>query len=381
MDNDNRYLRHSMIDWFSQDEISKKRVVVVGAGAIGNEVIKNLALLGVGHIKIFDLDTIEVHNLTRSVLFREADVGKSKASVAASRAREITPSITIEECIGDVWTQLTIESLTTYDVLICCVDNFETRLKLNQMCLIAGVDMVNTAIDSKFIVVETFNYEKNINSSCYECNLPHSAYTRMGERYSCGSLKKAAYIEKKVPTTIITSSIAGAFATSNALRLGETNRSQRDTRILIDSITGSATITELAKNPECPACATHLSRTILFSAKRNINSLISFCKEASDNIENLTLILSDPVIASYECISCGIKPSDGEFLLRLSSDFDDSISICKHCNQESVRIDIKDQFTVQELLDKYTGMFLPCKYITATVRNTKFCIELERATT
>jgi molybdopterin-synthase adenylyltransferase len=370
-----------MIDWFSQDDISKKRVAVVGAGATGNEVIKNLALLGVGYIKIFDIDTIEIHNLTRSILFRESDVGRSKASVAASRARKITPSITIEESLGDVWTQLTIESLITYDVLICCVDNFETRLKLNQMCLMAGVDMVNTAIDSKFIVVETFNFEKNLNSACYECNLPHSAYTRMGERYSCGSLKKTAYIEKKVPTTIITSSIAGAFATSNALRLGEATSYQNDKRILIDSITGSTTITELTKNPDCPACAAHPRRPILLSAKRDISSLISFCNGTSDNIENLTLILSDPVIASYECISCGSASSDSEFLLRLSSDFDDSISVCKHCNQDSVRIDIKDQFTVKELVEKYAGILLPCKYITATVENTKFCIELEGATT
>ena len=62
---------------------------VIGAGAVGNEVIKNLALLGVGEIYIFDLDKVEEHNLTRSVLFRDTDIGQSKSIVAAQRAMEL----------------------------------------------------------------------------------------------------------------------------------------------------------------------------------------------------------------------------------------------------------------------------------------------------
>ena len=76
-----RYARHRLVDWFDQDEVGAVRALVVGAGAIGNEVLKNLALLGVRHLTIVDLDHIEVHNLTRSVLFRESDVGRSKAEV------------------------------------------------------------------------------------------------------------------------------------------------------------------------------------------------------------------------------------------------------------------------------------------------------------
>jgi molybdopterin/thiamine biosynthesis adenylyltransferase len=86
---DARYHRHNLIDWFSQDALAKTKVAVIGAGAVGNEVIKNLALLGVGEIYVFDLDVIEEHNLTRSVLFRDADIGQPKAAVAAKRAMEL----------------------------------------------------------------------------------------------------------------------------------------------------------------------------------------------------------------------------------------------------------------------------------------------------
>ena len=60
-----RYQRHALIDWFSQAEVGGARIGVVGAGAVGNEVLKCLALLGVGALDIYDFDRIEVHNLTR----------------------------------------------------------------------------------------------------------------------------------------------------------------------------------------------------------------------------------------------------------------------------------------------------------------------------
>src|SRR5688500_737848 len=102
----NRYHRHGLIDWFSQEEISRTRAVVIGAGAVGNEVVKNLALLGVGKVDIFDFDMIEQHNLTRSVLYREADIGRPKAEVAAERAAAMDPNIVVVGIYGDFWDRL-----------------------------------------------------------------------------------------------------------------------------------------------------------------------------------------------------------------------------------------------------------------------------------
>ena len=68
-----------LIDWFNISRIQSAKVLVVGAGAIGNEVLKNLALLGIGNIFIFDRDTIEMSNLSRSILYRASDSGRPKA--------------------------------------------------------------------------------------------------------------------------------------------------------------------------------------------------------------------------------------------------------------------------------------------------------------
>lgn len=64
---------YNLLSWFRQDIVRNARVLVAGAGALGNEVVKNLALFGIGHIYVCDFDRIEITNLTRSVLFREED--------------------------------------------------------------------------------------------------------------------------------------------------------------------------------------------------------------------------------------------------------------------------------------------------------------------
>jgi len=68
--------RQERISWWRQDILRKAKILVVGAGATGNEVIKNLALLGVGNVFICDMDRIDTSNLSRTVLFSKDDVGK-----------------------------------------------------------------------------------------------------------------------------------------------------------------------------------------------------------------------------------------------------------------------------------------------------------------
>ncbi len=85
-ESEDRYHRQSLITWWDQERLAASRMLVVGAGALGNEIVKNLALLGVGSIVIVDLDEIEPSNLARCVMFRTEDEGRAKAP-AARRAR------------------------------------------------------------------------------------------------------------------------------------------------------------------------------------------------------------------------------------------------------------------------------------------------------
>lgn len=251
-----RYARHLLVDWFDQDEVAAVRALVVGAGAIGNEVLKNLALLGVRFITIVDLDHIEVHNLTRSVLFRESDIGRSKAEVAAERVRDLLPEAEPSVLQGPLETSLCPSLVMQHDVVFSCLDNFEARLALDEMCQLARVNMVSGAIDARYASVESYPYEAGLQCGCYSCNLPSGAFQRIAQRYSCGWLRRIGLVERKVPTTIITSSLVASMMVSWGLRLGqsEDGRPPTSRRLLTDTFTGMGSASDLLHNEACFSC-------------------------------------------------------------------------------------------------------------------------------
>src|SRR6266550_3462106 len=102
IDESDRYGRLRLIPWWRQERLRAAKVLVIGAGALGNEILKNLALLGVGNVLVVDLDTVENSNLSRSVLFREADCGRAKAQVAVDAARQIYPEMRTQALRGNV---------------------------------------------------------------------------------------------------------------------------------------------------------------------------------------------------------------------------------------------------------------------------------------
>src|SRR3954463_15522473 len=101
-----RFARLEAIEWWDQALLARTRVLVIGAGALGNEVIKNLALLGLGHVVVADMDRIELSNLSRSALFRESDEGKFKSECAVRAAKQIFPGINARAIVGNILADL-----------------------------------------------------------------------------------------------------------------------------------------------------------------------------------------------------------------------------------------------------------------------------------
>ena len=99
---EDRFARLRLISWWDQQRLSQAKFLVIGAGRLGNEILKNLALLGVGNVLVADRDRIENSNLSRSVLFRGEDCGLSKADVAAARAREIYPGMRVQPLTANI---------------------------------------------------------------------------------------------------------------------------------------------------------------------------------------------------------------------------------------------------------------------------------------
>lgn len=141
-----RYDRHHSIDWWNQNRLKDSKILVAGAGALGNEVLKNLAMIGVGNITVIDFDTVSITNLTRSVLFRESDVGLSKVEVARKRVLEINPEIEIQAIHGDLEFDLGIGDVREDDLIIGCLDSVNARWAINQLAYRAGIPWINGGI-------------------------------------------------------------------------------------------------------------------------------------------------------------------------------------------------------------------------------------------
>lgn len=362
----NRYLRHSIIDWFSQQAIAETEVVVIGAGAVGNEVLKNLALLGVGKIIIFDFDQIEEHNLTRSVLFRETDVGRNKAEVAAERVIDLDENVMAHGHVGDFWPLLKFDDLRKADAVFCCVDSFEARIKCNTLCRLADVNLINAGLDSRNAVVEVFPFSSNSSTACYECSLPSSVYGRISDRYSCGSLKKLSYVEKKVPTTILTSSAAGYLAVSAGLRLGQSNDQHDSLRFFADTIGGTTNRSSIMKNPHCPGCGRHIElEKVHLKSKRRIGQLQEF---SSSTFEVET---SEPIFVDY------LSAGEQTIVFDKASNFDSDFAKTVSEDPDSVVMDIRDQFAVSELVNRFSDRDMPCKFALMQSDDTMFVLEFE----
>lgn len=218
---EDRYSRLRLIPWWDQERLKNATVMVVGAGAIGNELIKNLALLGIGRILIFDMDGIENTNLTRSVLYRAKDVGRYKAEVAAERAMEINPDVKAKAFIANIIDDVGLGVFRRMNVVLGGLDNREARLSINQSCYKVDKPWIDGAIEALNGFARVFIPG---HGACYECTMTETDWMLINKRKSCALLTHEQMAEGKIPTTPTSSSIIAGIQVQEMLKLLHSDR-------------------------------------------------------------------------------------------------------------------------------------------------------------
>lgn len=327
---DGRYSRLDLITWWDQDILKNARILVAGCGALGNEIVKNLTMLGIGNIYVADMDRVEKSNLSRSVMFRKEDEGRSKAEVISIRAREINDEINIKYFEGNIF-HLGLGVFKNFDIIIGGLDNREARLFINQSCWKINKPWIDGAIEVLSGVARMFIPPAD---ACYECTMSEIDYKLINKRKSCMMLGLDEIIAGKIPTTPTISSIIAGVQVQEAIKY---LHKREDLQLLngkgfvFNGNINDSYIIEYQRNEECPSHYTFnniqklnkefnkvtLGDVIGFGEKhfKDINFLIEFNNEIVYELENEYKKEAIEYFANINLMSVkDVKLEDGNFL-------------------------------------------------------------------
>ena len=313
------------ISWWEREKVEAAKVLVVGAGALGNEVVKNLVLMGVGYIYIVDFDTIEAANLSRSILFRMSDSERQKAQVVAARAREINPNIQVQYLHGDVTNQLGLGIIRRMDVVVGCLDNREARLAINRFAHWMNKPWVDGAIQELLGLVRVFVPGEG---GCYECTLTEQALRDLALRYSCPLLARQNILIGKVPTTPTIASIIGAMQAQEALKLLHDMPVEAGKVVHFNGLTNHMHTTAYLPRQDCESHWIYGEITELpfRSDNTNLDDLLKIAR--TDLGPDAAIELDQELVLGLECQSCNTV----EDMVRPMSEVSFESAHCPNCS-------------------------------------------------
>jgi len=299
---EDRFSRLRLITWWNQEKIAAARVLVVGAGALGNEILKNLALLGFQHIVIVDLDRVENSNLSRSVLFSEQDIGKPKASAAAAAVRRILPGAQVTAINANLLHDVGLGVFEWADVIIAGLDNREARLWINRSAWKLNKPWVDGAIEGINGIARVFLPGK---APCYECTLGEKDWEILEKRLSCNLLTRAEMEGGKVPTTPTIASIIAGIEVQEAVKLIHRLPVLESSGYVFEGLNHSSYRVTYTENPDCMSHHTYDQVTRVSGASHGL-TLHQLWSNAAKQLgsQDVVLEFSRDVIHKLICPKC-----------------------------------------------------------------------------
>ena len=245
-----RYRALAFNSAWNLETIRNASALIVGAGALGNEVGKNLALMGLRTILIVDRDTVEVANLTRSVFFREKDHGRPKAVVLAERLVELNPEVNAIALDGDIDQVLGLGLVRRMDLIFSCLDNRMARRSVNRACEKLAKPWVDGAMENLLGDITVCIPDE---TPCYECGLTANDKEIIARATSCQHIALQNLALGKIPTISTMGSIISALQVQEALKLLHGNRRvlKSGNRLVINCESNDFYITAGERNEAC----------------------------------------------------------------------------------------------------------------------------------
>ncbi|MEE9376444.1 MAG: ThiF family adenylyltransferase [Candidatus Lokiarchaeia archaeon] len=264
--------RQKRIAGWDQKKISDASVMVIGVGATGNEVVKNLILTGIGKLILIDYDFINISNLNRCVLFNSQSAQNKdyKVDVVKNACEELNPNteiLGIKKDLKDIDKTLYKKS----DVICSCLDNVEARVEANNYAYYYGVPFVDSGIEEFFGSVQSV-YSGEEEAACLQCNISNADLDLMWQKFSCTGEEiesESGQTIAKIATIITTTSIIGGLQSQQVLKFllgldhfkenGKWNphigKPLIGKQLNYNGLLNKFNIFEKIKNPDCWTCS------------------------------------------------------------------------------------------------------------------------------
>ena len=323
-----RFARFESIEWWNLSVVRGARVLVIGAGAIGNEVIKNLALLGVGNVVVVDRDHIELSNLSRSVLFREADEGKAKSECAARAARQIYPDMDIRSIEANVLSDVGLGYFRWANVVVGALDNREARVFVNSACARVGRPWIDGGIEVLHGVVRGFAPPA---TACYECTMSQVDWDLLNKRRSCSLLARRAIAERGTPTTPTTASIIGAMQVQELIKTLHGMDALMGRGYVFDGAGHSSYLVNYPISPDCPwhEQAAAVKPVAEFGRTTRLQAIWDEGARLLGGIDALDF--GRELVFELKCPACGNR----DRVLQAAERINETQALCSKCRTES----------------------------------------------
>jgi molybdopterin/thiamine biosynthesis adenylyltransferase len=302
---EDRFSRFRLIPWWDQKKLQTARVLVIGAGALGNEILKNLALLGFERIVVVDLDRIEESNLSRAILFSSEDVGAFKADAAARSLNRIAPQARVRPLAANVVQNCGLGLFAWSDVIIAGLDNREARLWINRCAWKMNRPWIDGAIEGINGVARAFVAGQ---APCYECTLGETDWKLLEQRMSCNLLLREAKTEGKVATTPTISSVIAGIEVQEAVKLLHGMPTLAGSGFVFEGLNHTSYKVEYTANPDCMS---HFTFTEIVELPQNSSELTleELRQRGSKDLgrDDIVVEFSRDIVHELECPHCSTR--------------------------------------------------------------------------
>ena len=289
----------------SRESVAGMTFLVIGAGALGNEAVKNLGLLGAGKVIVVDPDKIEISNLSRSVFFRPDDCGRSKAETLRDSLGSTFPDThwDSQDCeIAD----LGYGVLSGTNLILTCVDNDLARVEAAWLALCLDIPMIDAGLGGPDYWQGRVSFFAGRRSACFCCKLsPRRRRELLSLALSTGHSCWERNANIPLPSTPTMAAIIGGLQVDFGLQcFGRFNNPEMDKikSPTIEICLGSSPTLRKFVTPISPVCPLHDAVPQRLAALPHCRAS---ARELLDSQSADAVDFDWPICTAARCIDCG----------------------------------------------------------------------------